>query len=502
MSKLYIFGIGGTGSRVLKSLTLLLAAGVKCNDTIIPIIIDRDVANGDLERTRDIIKKYIQINSYVPKPNEANKNLFFSTKIELLNDKLELQLKDDTSKFSEYVDRDGMSKSNKALTNALFPEETLDMDMTVGFQGNPNVGSVVLNQFENAEIFTDFANDFDEGDKVFIVSSIFGGTGASGFPLLLKTLNKANPTMAKWGLIQKAPKGAISVLPYFEVEKDITGKSLVKSSTFIDKTKAALAYYKSLDKQIDSLYYIADKERSSFEHNAGGKNQSNKANFIELASALSIIDFVNNTAQNRDKNDKAKITKTIYKEFGIIPSKQVDANGNERINNCKEFSFADMNMTNKIIRTPMIQFFVFRKYLKEVFEEECKNQPYAHGCFTNDFLKSKNIQPLIEIQDEFFAWLKEMIWLEVDKTKQNRSFAPLNILAHNSDVFEFIADKQNAKKGDFFYRGWSWMDNELNKQTGEIKSVKKSLTKEGQFVELFYRTTESFVKNIVDNTDN
>lgn len=502
MSKLYIFGIGGTGSRVLKSLTMLLAAGVKCNDTIIPIIIDRDIANGDLERTRDNIKRYIQVNTYVPKPNEANRNQFFSTKIELLDDKLELQLKDDTSKFADYIDRDGMSKANKALTNALFPEDTLEMDMTVGFQGNPNVGSVVLNQFENADIFTDFANDFDEGDKVFIVSSIFGGTGASGFPLLLKTLSKTNPTLAKWGLIQKAPKGAISVLPYFDVEEDTTGKSLVKSSTFIDKSKAALSYYKSLDKQIDTLYYIADKERSSFEHNAGGKNQTNKANFIELASALSIIDFANNTIPNRHKNDSTKITKTTYKEFGIIPSKRVDANGNERINNCKEFSFADMDTTNNIIRTSVIQFFLFRKYLKEVFENECKNQPYAHNSFNIAFLKSKNIQPLIEIQDEFYAWLKEMIWLEDDKTKQNRSFSPLKLNAHNSDVFEFITDMQNAKKGDYLYKGWSWMDNELNKQTGEIKKVKKSLSKEGQFIELFYRTTENFVKNIVDNTKN
>ena len=37
MSKLYVFGIGGTGSRVLKSLTMLLASGVKCKaDTIVP----------------------------------------------------------------------------------------------------------------------------------------------------------------------------------------------------------------------------------------------------------------------------------------------------------------------------------------------------------------------------------------------------------------------------------------------------------------------------------
>ena len=59
MSKLYIFGIGGTGSRVIRSLTMLLAAGVDCGvDTIVPIIIDRDEANGDYSRTKLLIDKY------------------------------------------------------------------------------------------------------------------------------------------------------------------------------------------------------------------------------------------------------------------------------------------------------------------------------------------------------------------------------------------------------------------------------------------------------------
>ena len=59
MSKLYVFGIGGTGSRVIRSLTMLLAAGVECNDTIVPIIIDRDLANADLTRTANLIEDYI-----------------------------------------------------------------------------------------------------------------------------------------------------------------------------------------------------------------------------------------------------------------------------------------------------------------------------------------------------------------------------------------------------------------------------------------------------------
>ena len=64
MSKLYIFGIGGTGARVLKSLTMLLAAGVECGvDTIVPIIIDRDMSNKDLSRTKLLIEDYIEVNN-------------------------------------------------------------------------------------------------------------------------------------------------------------------------------------------------------------------------------------------------------------------------------------------------------------------------------------------------------------------------------------------------------------------------------------------------------
>ena len=51
MAKLYVFGIGGTGARVVKSLTMLLASGVKTNYDIVPILIDPDRAGGDLNRT-------------------------------------------------------------------------------------------------------------------------------------------------------------------------------------------------------------------------------------------------------------------------------------------------------------------------------------------------------------------------------------------------------------------------------------------------------------------
>ena len=54
MSKLYVFAIGGSGSRVLRSLTMLLSSGVHTDYEIVPMIVDPDQSNGDLVRTVDI----------------------------------------------------------------------------------------------------------------------------------------------------------------------------------------------------------------------------------------------------------------------------------------------------------------------------------------------------------------------------------------------------------------------------------------------------------------
>ncbi|MBN1330957.1 MAG: hypothetical protein JXA54_15910 [Candidatus Heimdallarchaeota archaeon] len=493
MSKLYIFGIGGTGSRVLKSLTLLLASGLECKDTIVPIIIDRDLANADLTRTKEIIDNYIVLNKIAPKPNKNNKNKFFSTSMQLLNNDLYLQLKDNTQVFADYIHSSTMNDINKALVNILFSEETLQLDMTEGFQGNPNIGSVVLNQFDDNEMFKSFANDFQEGDKIFIISSIFGGTGASGFPLLLKNLKSTKSDMPNWGFVQKAPVGAITVLPYFNVSNQKKGSnedSLIDSDTFIDKSKAALSYYISLDKQLDTLYYIADKERSTYEHNKGGGNQKNNAHFIELASALAILDFANNPIEKMVNN---KITRTTYKEFGITPSKKIDAAGIETVNNCKEINFNDLADASKLLlRKPLIQFFLFRKYLKEVFDKEKKHQPYARKHFSKEFRDKDVILKMESIQDSFFLWLQEM-------SNQNRVFLPFKFEINNKEPFEFVTDISSSGRGTISYKNWAWMDNELNRTQAGIGSISKSLTVEAQFIELFYRVTEKFVNEIVNN---
>ena len=66
VQKLYIFGIGGTGSRVIKALSMLLAAGCKLEngfDTVVPVIIDPDTGNGGFKNKRCLRQRYLRIYS-------------------------------------------------------------------------------------------------------------------------------------------------------------------------------------------------------------------------------------------------------------------------------------------------------------------------------------------------------------------------------------------------------------------------------------------------------
>ena len=304
MGKLYLFGIGGTGSRVIRSLTMLLASGVDPGvDRIIPVLIDPDLSNGDLTRTVNLLKKYKEIRSELSFGTD-NQSQYFKTEIDDQGTDFRLPIANVGNKtFGQYVEYDSLSREDKAMMSLLFSDKNLNAQMQEGFKGNPNMGSIVLNDFcdPNNNVLSDLLSNFENGDKIFIISSIFGGTGAAGFPLLLKTFRQAQQfnSFANPAVIADAPIGALSVLPYFGLQADC--ESEINMATFVTKAKSALTYYQdNLD--TDALYYIADSMTSSYDNVEGSDGQKNDAHFIELASALAVVDFAKETRLSASHN--------------------------------------------------------------------------------------------------------------------------------------------------------------------------------------------------------
>ncbi len=460
MSKLYIFGIGGTGARVLKSLTMLLASGVKCGaDTIVPIIIDPDSSSADLTRTVESIKKYNEIRSGLEFSN-ANTCNFFKTEVQQTLQNFILPLNNTRdAKFKDYMNVSTMGSSNKAMMNMLFSQKNLESNMKVGFKGNPNVGSVVLNQFDESREFADFANDFKQDDKIFIISSIFGGTGASGFPLLAKTL-RSNNSIPNHGLINNAQIGAITVLPYFGVKQD--NESDIDSGTFISKTKAALSYYLdniSNNNTVDHLYYIADDIRNTYDNHEGGAEQKNNAHIIELISALSIIDFSFSDYKGN----------TVHKEYGLDSS------------NSHQIIYGDLGQeTRDYIQIPLTQFILFCNYFKDVSSKLYCTQKWAKDSKCDStFFNSQYMKTLRAFQNDFCEWLSEM-----DNNVRKLSLYELSNTKKAFNIIKGIDPKSLFK----LESNYALFDTFLNKYTGTPTN------KQLYFVDLFYKATKEIVE--------
>lgn len=409
MAKLYVFGIGGTGARVLRSFTMMMAAGVKIGaDIICPIIIDPDASNADLTRTVDLMNKYKSIRSSLSFIKE-NKSTFFRKEVQpLKNYTLRINDTDDKT-FQQFIDLSSMDRASQAMIRMLFSEKNLGASMDVGFKGNPNIGSVVLNQIVKSDDFQDFANDFEQGDKIFIISSIFGGTGASGFPLLLKTLRHGKD-FPNFNLINNAEIGAITILPYFKLRND--DNSEIDSSTFISKTKSALAYYEnniSRNNDINTLYFIADDVTNTYDNHEGGSAQQNDAHIVEFLAATAIFDFSNR--QNIGTSNKELALRDL------IDSDSVSFN-----------SFYDEQ--KRLLFAPLTKFIMMANclgYKYDFYSSKNFGANYYNfeGLYDTTFMS--NLKNLTEL---FIKWLDEL--------KRNRRSLDLFNLKSEDKPFEVV----------------------------------------------------------------
>lgn len=337
MATCYVFAIGGSGARILESFTHLVAAGcaadvLRTPETpwnIEPIIVDLDTQNGNTKRCIDTLQNYESIQSKIQYPgvagNAKTSDFFrvpFTRNIGTGADFL-LQLQaDGTSTLDGTLNYTELTNpEDTRLVDLLYSDAVRMMSLNHGFKGVPSIGTLVLNQFENNPLFNNFVQRYTQGDRIVIIGSVFGGTGAAGLPILLKNIRKQQ------GQIKDAPIAIIPVMPYYQIAADPTGESMIDSSTFIARTKAALLHYRDNLAEAHINYYIGHNSKDSFTNCDGGPKQKNSPMAIEMIAATAIFDFLNRPAGDFPSINAPNFP-TAQQElvFGF------DADGNEEFN--------------------------------------------------------------------------------------------------------------------------------------------------------------------------
>ena len=468
---LYLFAIGGSGSRVLRSLTMLLASGVQAGSNIIPIIIDPDTANGDLDRAVSGLRQYEEVRSELSF-DDTLQSKFFSTNITSLNNDGNYLLPligTSGINFDKYLALGGMSQENQAIAKMLFSNNNMSSTMDVGFKGNPNIGSIVLNQFTQSKDFKNFEANFVNGDKVFIISSIFGGTGASGFPLILKTLRTSSNSA-----LASAPIGAVSLLPYFNLKKNT--KSAIQADSFITKSKAALHYYEKNvtgNSTLNDMYYLGDDFSSQgYDNCDGGTNQSNDAHFIEFLGALAILDF--------DGKQFGTNKSTSFHEFGL----NTTPNGS--------ILFSDLgHKTNMIIRKPLTMMAILNSYLNNRDEAHRTSQKWAKdrdnmlgsSFFSGDFFSSYT-----KFKEMYESWIEEL-------ERNQVSFSPFNEdknINHSDGLCKVKGIKPSYPGiNPFRKKGFDLIDIKLDEKLSSVPSNSNAAT---TFMEVFFKALSDICK--------
>lgn len=452
----FVFFVGGTGARVLRSMVMLMASGVEVKDNgrIVPVIIDYDIENGDLKQAKDLLDSYntlCQGASY-----QDSEKGFFKQKVETERfSYAAIQFDASKNTFGRFLAYDSMDNSTKKLMESLYdnspsdvPTTELNLDLSVGFKGNPNIGSVVFNDYfsDMKWGFRDFMNSVKEGDRIFVVGSIFGGTGSSGIPQLIKRLEQTgSETKSNMTAVINAMKGACIVLPYFGVKQD--DGSAVDSRTFNSKAKAALSYYETaINDSLDEVYYIGSREQRAYENCEGGAAQKNNAHLVELLAAMSIFEFADRKFDHAHKDGHV----AAY-EFG---TKYGFNESNHTLNTTTYLDFLGFDINNPVdckYVSNLNEFAYFVKYaLLNIYTD--KPDDDSRGLFHGAQAYYKSLGANISKDTDFGRRLSDfcrrfVAWSNEMATNAQLKFKPYNFDTANLDEVLCVNSNMPKAKG-------------------------------------------------------
>ncbi len=294
----YAIGIGGTGAKCLESLIHLTAAGMMPdNGDLYMLFVDPDNANGSLDRANTTLNHYKAFNEN----DQLTQPYLLQTTIDSATNPIFSPFDkqdDDKPNLSDFFKYPGLklAKNNAAeLFEVLYSEKERTTELNEGFRGHPSIGASVMTQtvLGADEPWKTFRVKIqkDPNPKIFLAGSIFGGTGAAGFPTIAKLIKselKAKPVNEQIG-------GAL-LLPYFTFTDtgDNENELKAKAEHFLMNTQAALEYYHLWNKDLvyNALYLLGnDAQIEEDNFSLGGKKQRNSQHFIELYAALAAIHF-------------------------------------------------------------------------------------------------------------------------------------------------------------------------------------------------------------------
>ena len=453
IENLFVIGIGGSGNKSLRAFIHLCALGLGPKSLSV-FMVDIDQNNGDVTLTRDTINKYNSIKTQL----SGKQTKLFKTDITLISDtpwspfdavdtKGKIKLKD-------FIDKENPSDKARQLIDFFFDKDELEIDLDGGCKAHPNIGSILMTMLlKNQQFISKINSHIEQPDSgIFVFNSIFGGTGASGGPVVI---NGIVDTIFSSEGNKRKPIGAGILLPYFIVPKstDTEEKLQILSETFDANAAAALPYYAEHLKA-DAIYLWGDVEKTHYPEYIPGKElQKNSPHYLEMFNALGAVHFLHEHPVAGETPNKM-----FVQTFG-----DGEGDNNLKLEDLSNINKLDGNKKNRIdIKSQFIiaqMILISLRQTIELIENKSLVKDYKDIVWLYELLKrnsaddntpTESINFLNEIRDYFHMysdWIKQMH----EKTKPKLSFFnALNEIKYLLDVNKF-AEISNCDQVHRYY---------------------------------------------------
>lgn len=321
----FCYCVGGTGARVAEVAAHLCAMNLVGEQDITFIVVDKDATCGGTDQARKVITSVANLAS-----TDGATGLKRSTVVDpgatkqFCKSNLHIENWDFTEALAQVAPQDvdgaasleqslSSTRTDAVLFDAFYSDAEQQRDTSEGFYGHPSIGAAIFKYmvknggWDNAA--RSYENDIaypvksylsanpNETAKVFVIGSIFGGTGASIFSNLATHIrNSASDNMK-----DKIFISGVLLLPYFTIAA--RNGALINPTEFYEKSRVALNQYASDPYLIkndtnpqgtfDSLYVCGQEplHTTSEVYDEGGAGQVNHFNFVDLAAAKAMTEF-------------------------------------------------------------------------------------------------------------------------------------------------------------------------------------------------------------------
>ncbi len=337
--KFFVLGIGGTGMRCIESLIHLCSIGMFDDTDLYLLALDTDKNNGNFARLKAVKDAYLNVKSLDAANRTPNKNTFFSANLKYYEFSPNYEIKSTFKDVFGYGDTQYTAKGKTDLADLVFSKDVEDFNLRHGYRAQTHLGSMMMyhsiietakdnrpNQLQ--KYLQELISASQNGNpRVFILGSVFGGTGASSIPIIPQAISEAAAVLSNGSadIMKSAYFGSTLLTAYFnfkvpsEAERN-DQKIIATSDKFAMNSQAAMMFYQD-DATVRSTYQkfymmgtpgldwdpmqkTSDKVNKTI---TGGEAQKNDSHYIELLAACAALDFYN-TDESVLQNNKENVS--------------------------------------------------------------------------------------------------------------------------------------------------------------------------------------------------